>query len=480
MADIGFCGDAYSVRSIYQNGQELINWYPQRDERKAQGERGELTLYPTPGLSLRKQSATVSEVRGFCLLPNGLYFVSVIGNAFYSYDVAYNETFRGNLLSSGGPVRITTNGLVVYITDGANRYYWQVLGVNTLQVLPGTDGAFSGGSACDFLDGFIVYSQMGGTQWGATSNLSQFSPALSFATKFSGADHIQTLFVDHREVYLLGELSTEAWVDVGSFPFPFQIIPGTNTQHGCAAPNSVYRMGDSFAYLAKDNRGSSVVVQMVGYQAKRISTFAVENDLVGQTVSDAIGMTYQLGGHEIYVLTFPTADRTWCYDVATGMWHKWLAVDSFNVFHRHRANCMLNFNGEIIVGDYANGAIYALDQLNYTDNGNEIRRVRRCPHLTAELKRVQYGELQIQFQPGVGLSVGQGSNPQVMLRWSDNGGSTWSTEHWTEIGAIGQYANRARWTQLGMARDRIFEVAISDPVNAVIVSANLVATPCDS
>jgi len=33
---------------------------------------------------------------------------------------------------------------------------------------------------------------------------------------------------------------------------------------------------------------------------------------------------------------------------------------------------------------------------------------------------------------------------------------------------------------LGTARDRVFEVSISDPVNAVIVSANLKATNGDS
>jgi hypothetical protein len=84
--------------------------------------------------------------------------------------------------------------------------------------------------------------------------------------------------------------------------------------------------------------------------------------------------------------------------------------------------------------------------------------------------------LQIQFQPGVGLNTGQGKDPQAMLRWSSDGGSTWSSEHWVSIGKMGRYTNRAIWRRLGWSRDRIFEVAISDPVNAVIVSANLKAS----
>jgi hypothetical protein len=60
-----------------------------------------------------------------------------------------------------------------------------------------------------------------------------------------------------------------------------------------------------------------------------------------------------------------------------------------------------------------------------------------------------------------------------MLRWSNDGGSTWSNEHWRTIGKIGRYRDRAIWRRLGMARDRVFEVSISDPVRAVVISAEL-------
>jgi hypothetical protein len=126
-----------------------------------------------------------------------------------------------------------------------------------------------------------------------------------------------------------------------------------------------------------------------------------------------------------------------------------------------------------LVGDYENGKVYSIENAIYTEDGTTIRRLRRAPHLVADFQREYFDELQIQFQPGVGLNDGQGSDPQAMLRWSNDGGSTWSNEHWTTIGKIGRYTNRAIWRRLGFARDRIFEVAISDPVKAVIISANL-------
>ena len=128
------------------------------------------------------------------------------------------------------------------------------------------------------------------------------------------------------------------------------------------------------------------------------------------------------------------------------------------------------------MGDYQNGKIYELSLDQYTDDGQTIRRVRRAPHLVEDFQRQYFDELQIQFQPGVGLSTGQGENPKAMLRWSNDGGSTWSKEYWVSIGKMGKYQNRAIWRRLGMARDRIFEVAVTDPVKAGIVSANLKAS----
>jgi hypothetical protein len=215
---------------------------------------------------------------------------------------------------------------------------------------------------------------------------------------------------------------------------------------------------------------------MNGYRPQRISTHAVENTLVNQYIDDAIAWTYQLEGHEVYVVSFPTINITWAYDATSQMWHKWLYCDNTNTYSRHRGNCSASFQGLVLVGDYENGVLYELDPNNYTDNGQNIRRLRRCPHLVSDLQREFFDELQIQFQPGVGNSNDPATDPQAMLRWSNDGGSTWSKEYWVSIGKIGRYRNRAIWRRLGTARDRLFEVVVTDPVWAVIVSANLKAS----
>jgi len=618
MPDFGFVGAAYEAPSIYQDAQECINFYPEIDPTKAQGERGVIALYPTPGLQTVAILPNQEEVRGIRTLSGGDQVVVVCGDFVYVMESDYTPKMIGQMNSSTGLVGIVDNGVNVYIVDGTYRYTWQIsnpsaatftgsistttltvdsvlsgtiavgqaifgqgiaqntvitalgtgtggagtytisdsqtvatttinsnsppavvtasisgttmtvsgvtsgtlkigqtlegsgitdgtiikaLGTGTggtgtydvepsqsagsttvyaiaWTVLPTTDGAFEGGGTVDITDNYFVYNKPDSQLWAASDLLSPITDPLSFASKDGSPDDLVAIIVDRREVYLLGEMSSEVWIDSGGVPFPFTRIPGTSTQQGIAAQWSCARMGNSFAYVSKNNRGEAMIVRMNGYFPERISTHAVETTLVNQNVSDALAWTYQLEGHEVYVVTFPSIGEnglTWAYDNTTGLWHKWLYRNNQNQFERHRGNCCAFFNQQVLVGDYENGKIYQVAREFYTDDGQPIRRIRRAPHILSDLQRQYFHELQIQFQPGVGLSTGQGEDPQAMLRWSNDGGSTWSNEYWTSIGKQGKYLNRAIWRRLGWSRDRVFEVSVSDPVKAVIISANLKA-----
>lgn len=477
MPDFGFVGACYQAASITQDDQECINWYPEIDPAKAQGERGVVALYPTPGFIAKVAFFAALEIRAMHTFPgDGLLYV-VAGDGLYEIDGTFTGTLRGTLITNRGAASITDNGTYIYVSDGANRYTYNTV---TGAFATVTDGAFTGASRVDFMDNYIVYPQPGGNLWSATSLGGVDTPALSFGRKDSASDDIVTLIVNKREVFVLGERTSEVWVDAGLFPFPFQKLPGTNMQHGCLAPLSVAFLGESFAFIGADDRGTGTVYIMEGYAPRAISTPALQSELATyETLTDAIGMSYQEAGHEFYILTFPTADKTWCYDLTTGLWHRRATRDNMNVLHRDHANCAVVFQGINLFGDKGNGFIYQPSTstfTDYSDIGNLIPRIRRCRHITSDLNRVFHHEFQIQFQPGVGLQSGQGSNPQAMLRWSDDGGFTWSNEHWASIGAVGQYKARARWTQLGESRDRIYEVQVSDPVYPVIVSANLKAS----
>ena len=140
------------------------------------------------------------------------------------------------------------------------------------------------------------------------------------------------------------------------------------------------------------------------------------------------------------------------------------------------------FNHEVIVGDYANGNIYAFDLDVYADNGDIqkwLRSWRALPSGQNNLKRTAHHSLQIDMESGVGLNSGQGSDPEVMLRWSDDGGHTWSNYHTSPVGRIGTYGTRVFFRRLGMTlklRDRVYELSMTDPVKTAIMGAELIAS----
>jgi hypothetical protein len=202
-------------------------------------------------------------------------------------------------------------------------------------------------------------------------------------------------------------------------------------------------------------------------------------------MSDAIGYTYQQDGHSFYVLVFPNADTTWVYDVATQAWHEragWYNGD----WTRHRGNCQVFFNGETILGDFENGKLYTLRLDVYADDDRPqrwLRSWRALPVGQNTFNETAHHSLQLICESGVGLNLGQGSDPEVMLRWSDDGGHTWSYEHWRKMGKIGNFGFRTIWRRLGMTdklRDRVYEVSATDPVKIAIMGAELDLTPTGS
>lgn len=341
-----------------------------------------------------------------------------------------------------------------------------------------------------FNEGWFGINQGGSRQFntnGPVPYTIMFPPSF-YANKDSSSDNLVTMYENNREWWLVGERTSEVWVNQGGSAFSYARLPGVGPQIGCGAPHSITRAGDKLVWLGRNEQGENIVVMQDGYSWKRVSTHGVEHAIAGYPqVSDAIGFAYQEEGHLFYVLTFPTADVTWCLDVSVleaagpGMaWHQRASWNSSTAqYHRFLGNCFFNFGDVRLVGDYASGQIHQMSRQFYTDAGSVIRRSRRTPHVWNIDKRTRlfFGFVQVEFTPGVGLQYGQGSNPQAILRWSDDGGFTWSSEHWTSIGKVGLTKFRATWRMLGSARDRVWELSFTDPTACDIIGATLVAEP---
>lgn len=409
----------------------------------------------------------------------GSYAYVVSGFSLYRIDTSFNSTLLGTVTGTGN-VSMADNGIQIFISCNPDGFIYNTSTAVFAQI---TDVDFPGSVNVSYIDGYFVFNEPNSRRFWKTQLLDGTSvDPLDFASVEGSPNNLVALFVDHREVWLFSDNSTEVWYDSGSAGFPFARIQGAFIETGCAANHSIAKLDNSIFWLGTDDRGSSIVYRANGYTPIRVSTHAIEFAIQQySTVSDAIAYTYQQEGHLFYVLSFPTGNATWVYDVATNLWHE-RAYFSSGAFSRHRSNCQMNFSGEAIVGDFENGNLYAFDLDVYTDNGSIqkwLRSWRALPTGHNNLKRTAQHSLQLDCEAGVGLMTGQGSDPQVLLRWADDGGHTWSNYHSRSIGQIGETGNRVIWRRLGMTtklRDRVYEISGTDPVKIAIMGAELIAS----
>lgn len=466
-------GSSYVTRSPNAADSRMVNLFP---EIVAEGGKESAFLSRAPGLRLLGTAGS-GPIRG--LWSFGDYGYAVSGTELYKISRTWEATLLGTILGSG-PVSMSDNGTQLFVATGQYGYIYNV-STNVLQQI--TASAFQGAVNVGYLDGYFVFNQPDSQMFWVTSLLDGTAvDPLDFASAEGSPDTLVGMIVDHREVWLFGSNSVEVWYNAGNADFPLQRIQGAFNEIGCAAAYSIAKMDNGLFWLGQDARGQGMVYRANGYTGQRISTHAMEWQIQQYgTISDAEGFTYQQDGHSFYVLTFPSVNATWVYDVSTQAWHE-RAGFANGAFTRYRARGQMSFNNEIVVGDYQNGNLYALDMTVYSDNGASqkwLRSWRALPTGQNNLARTAQHSLQLDCESGVGLVTGQGNDPQVMLRWSDDGGHTWSNEHWRSMGKIGQTGTRVIWRRLGMTlklRDRVYEISGTDPVRVTIMGAELLAS----
>ena len=514
---------AYTARSVIAEAQRAVNLYPERNPADA---LAPMTHYSCPGLTVLTtlNSTNAGPGRGLYAANNGsLYYVA--GAGVYYVNALFQLFPIGSIAYGSTPVSMSDNGTTLVLVDGTSSGYQINLTNNVLTPISATANApppagggvyaFYGADRVDLLDGYLIFNQPGTRNLYCTYNNEIVFDALYFAAKNGFSDNLVACIVTAREIWLIGQRTTEIWFNAGAPDFPFQIMPGPFSQHGCAAKYSIAQVDSSIFWLSQDQAGQNVVARGKGYAASRISTHALEAEFsTYATVSDAIGYCYQQDGHSFYMLTFPTADKTWCWDESTELWHQRVWLDVNGVEHRHRSSCAAFAYGTNVVADWQTGQLYAFDLTNSTDAGAPMAYRRGYPHLMNDGKRVIYSRfvLDMEAATSIGTIAGSGpfpvavspattppylaagatpptdqtievpaillpNAPVVYLRWSDTRGATWGQPVPQTVGATGQYQTQTQWRRLGMARDRVFEVYGVMPGRVAINGAFVDAVP---
>ncbi len=440
--------------------------------------------------------ATPAIARGLYQASNGDGY-AVIGANLYYINSSYAMIFVGAIGAGTTICSMIDNGTTLLVVNGvaANGSGvgggWQVtLSTRTFVVM--NDAAWTGANRVDYIDTFILWNELSTATGLATRNFgstlsNQITPldATYVAGKVGYPDPLQTLIVCKRQILLLGSLKSEVWYDAGNPLFPFAELQGANIEHGIAAKYSVASSDDNVYWLSKDLQGQGFVLRHAGTQTSRVSNFALEYAIrlmyqAGGVISDAVGYTFQVDGHNFYVLNFPTGNQTWVYDESVGdpglAWSQRAWVDSNGAINRDRGLVGANLYGRNTVLDWENGVLYDQSMTTYTDTvlaqQYPILYLRTFPHLMtgvdpasgqptlAEGKMVQHDRFQLNATVGTGPS---GTNPVFMLRWSDDRGQSWGNPIQLSAGTNGNFASRSDARRLGQAMDRVYEVSWSFP-----------------
>lgn len=468
-----FVGPSYLSQSPTVDCEQTMNLYTEAVE--AAGAKTKYALYPCPGFVLFT-TIPQSPIRAM-FAQDGRSFV-VGGSGLYEIADSGVATLLGTMAIDQYPATICSNGQgghQLCVSSGNHAYIYDLLSGVFSHVL-------TGARMVQFLDGYFLAldadtstlklsSLEDGTTWDPTD----------IAQRSTAGDKWAAMIVSNRNVWLLGSASGEVWYNSGAALFPLEPISGAFFEVGIAAPFSLAVLDDAPTWLSANERGTAMLMRASGYTPRPISPEPVAFAMQGySTIADAVAFTYQDQSHFFYVLNFPTAAATWAYDTKTKLFHQrgfWDVVNT--IYQAYRPQYHTFTFKKHLVGDRLSGGIYQMSIATATEvDGSGIRRLRQVPVYAPTDGWIRHRAFQLDLEPGLGLSTGQGSDPQVMLQMSNNGGKTFGNEHWESAGALGTYGTRVSWTRLGRARgyNRVYRVVMTDPVPWRIATSYLDAS----
>lgn len=436
------------------------------------GDKANIIIRGTPGKSVW---TTLSDnpIRGWWVVNSLLYVVA--GATVFTVDTGANISVLGTVSNSGQLVGMTDDSISLTIVDGIQGY--TVLLPSGVPTLISDVNFPNGCTSIATLNSrsianvpntrsFAICGQLAASVW---------TPIIT-GVKENSSDLLVAVDVLNGMLILWGSTHIEFWQDNGTSPNPYGRINGASQTWGLAAKYSRAPLVNTMAFLGQNPQGGVQVLMLNGYTPVRISTSDIEDIFSGFSVySDATARTYMIDGHPMYQITFPSASRSFLYDASTQMWFE----TQFGVASvaRDSGNLGIVFNSKNYASDTTTAIIYQLDPNVFTDNGTTIKRQVVSRHIRMDGNDFSISDITLEMETGVGLDIGQGSDPQIMMQISRDGGRTFGPERWKSIGKKGQYKGRVNWDRCGSARDFVFKFTMTDPVKFVITSGEATVFP---
>lgn len=478
---------SYSGRSGSVSSERVINMYSEAgkssnlfisDKYGVQDPiENTITYYGFPGIQFLRTVGT-GVIRGQIEHSGKLYVVS--GTGVYSITTGGTVTLEGSIDTSIGRVSMASNGSFgnqVAIVDGVTAKIWiynSVTDVFTAVVLP--VGTFSTTNIIPshvvYIDGYFIINEVGFGQFYISDVFDGLIwSVLASANAERDPDNVVGIAATHKELYLIGQYTTEPWYNSGA-EFPFDPIPNIFIEYGALANRSITTVDGKLLFLAQTREGSRQVILVENGKEEVISTHPIEFQLGTYTSpQDAYGFSLKVNKHVFYILSFPTDRKTWVYNLTE---KRWLELESFYpldaINGEWRGAFATNFNNQIVVSSGVDSRQYMLKDNEYKDDSIAFKRTIVSKVFESDRDPIFFNKIDIYLEHGKGLPpTQQGDNPVITLDWSDDGGRTWSNVRIDYAGKIGEYTRVVRFNALGSSNNRIFRISMADPIKWVIV-----------
>lgn len=455
LVPINLTGGTYKHPSLPLSAQVTRNFWPQAIDNPST--KSSYILESWPGLA---SFGSGTGVDGGQFEHNGVAY-HVCGQIIYTVAAGGAHTSIGTI-GGAGPCIFSALGSSIVIVRGGVSKVWDGSSMTTVAGLETPN-------SCAHLNNQMLYDGDAGRFCVSDVGEPGTINALNYATAESFADDLLRVYVFNDQAYLFGNRTIELWWNSGVGNPPFDRVQNAAIQIGLKALHSVASNKDSMYFLGTDSR----VYRVAGGQSIAVTDRAMASAIEEYSDStDAIGWCFTKDDQYFYQITFPTADKSFIYPEGG----QWFEVSSGVTGARYIGNSYAYAHGKHLIGDYRNGNLYELSDSAYDENGAVIRRVRDTGPLHGGLMRapgktIEMSRFELIMETGVGLVSGQGSDPVVMLSFSDDGGRTFCTETWGTVGQLGAYLWKVEWFALGSFMSRIIRIATTDPVKVSIHSA---------
>lgn len=477
---IPFVGEESKSRTISVSHQETNNLIA---AVKGSGSKAPIVLESAPGATIlgalgngaiRTRQMLPSKVSG----TNQLY--GVWGTELVSLGANDVAMTIGNLLTSSGQVQLARGRNYLMMVDGSYGYTYD--GTDFVQItdldFPSTAGSVT---HCAYKDGFFIVNDASTDNWyiSALEDPTSWN-ALDLDAAAVAPDAALAIATTESFVWVIGDETAQPYYNDGNSDFPFDVALSGVQEVGILAVHSIAESDSGIFYLATTPEGGRFVYRIRGQSGEIVSKDEQEHFLT--TLEDpttAYGFIYNQAGKSFYVLQCGanTGDdrqdsTTLVYNIKAGTWERRSSADG----SAWRAGGHGILNNRNIIGSRSASTFYELDLTVYLDGGEPLIRTRRTQIYHNNDDLMEWWEIVVDVDNGVGLGDGSGEaeNPMLQMRYSDDGGKSWG--YWLEapIGKIGETRERVVFRNLGMARARVFEIRVSDPVAFTIIKASAV------